>query len=225
MLTIRSYARAPEDENYYNLIASGVLGGTVDARQTYLDLTWPGPRANEIGATDVVVVGGSKTFVLPDSVGAANVSAEQTRLTGLGSSVTFSAGANEPIAIYRHKYAHDATVESYWVRRLAFPYRFAGRVGEAGNGYIDLAAKNGEILASLRTATVAADTLIVQGQAPLVLSGATIAASGESLRILKGGTDFTGQSGKAFAVFGAHAYENGDPHGGVHSDLAWLQTN
>jgi lysophospholipase L1-like esterase len=84
----------------------------------------------------------------------------------------------------------------------SYRWQIVGRVSSGGNGFIDLDTLDASGVRGKEWPLTASDLLYIPGFAayPLTLTGATFAASGNNVRVLKGGTDFTGVAANTMVV-------------------------
>lgn len=217
------YARAVEDPNYYTLIATGRW---VAQGSTYIYFSWPAARRNEIAkGVDRLVVGKGATPWLIPLTGGITTSGDNTALNALGAGNPPTVITSGTVNVYRHRYAGSAAAETYW-SDTNYPYKWRGIIVSATNGSFVVGAMPGEKLGKDRTATIAADTIIVEGESPLVLTGFTFAANGDNRWFIKAGTDFSSLNGKRCIVFGNHAYEDASTQWiGGGGGLDYVQAN
>ena len=210
-----AYPREVEDPNFYTpIVRYGRLNSAISAGASSLDIDFgvttvqsvPAPYSTDwsalgVGLTmrdslstlpgDVVQIGTSSAFQLPQGSSAALASPSLLRLLTLGSSVPSSLPAGLPVSIWRPKYYFDANLQTFMGQTKSWPS--VTRVGITGNtnGFITFQSVAGDppIWQHLPES---GDTLIVPGNSPITLAMTSpVSAAAGGVTVTQSGTDFS----------------------------------
>lgn len=155
-------------------------------------------RANgKIDANDIVVQNGASAFTMTNGI-TATASAANIQLGSLGSGIPTYAQTAGMVQVWRHKYARMSAAKPY-INTLTYTRQQRFKTTAAGNGFIRLAALNGEVNVQ-NFAWTTSDTIIHPTLGVVTLSGATfVPVSTNQVQVNKTG-DWTFPTGYSVVV-------------------------
>lgn len=219
------YSAEVDDPNYYDLMFDGRIdtigSGTIDfGASSYPKGKYRYTEFDTIHWDIIRVADQTPNF---NGVGGWSANGDSARI----SSITVPTAMQMPqarIQVYRSKFNWDSNIETYWNDNNTYPYRWRGWVSGGSFGVGTISGLPGELLGKFRTKTDVTCTLIIKGQSPIVLTGATFAPSGNDLQITAS-IAFNSFGGFPVAILGNVLFEDGSSQRQTSISKPWLQTN
>lgn len=212
------YSRALEDTTHYVKITQGILNAATTAG-SFMDIKYPNQDAKKcplIRPGDIINIGNTNFIKLPNGVTRSFISAGDMRINS--SAITSDSRTNAVVTVYRSIFNHTQACEDYVNQRDAYPYWRKVVINNSGANFFDISTAQDDngittpayVYTPFKTPSAyslsTSDVIIVDGQAPLTLTGATFSAQGNALRVTLAGT-WTQYVGLTAYIFGNHDHE------------------